>query len=161
MLIHWSTDGYRLNNGVVHRSKNYCQNLKHFDNVFFSQQTDPDISIKGGGGVNKKKSDFNAICFTKNQRIPRRNSKRKLQSMISKNLPSSGTNAPTRVSIRNCICNSSFLQNIVSFNVGDFDHCSIFVNILSRFSEKQLLHVPESLFSYDFIIFSKSSHNAS
>ena len=52
---------------------------------FFSQQTDPDISIKGGGGVNKKKSDFNAICFTKNQRIPRRNSKRKLQSMVKKN----------------------------------------------------------------------------
>lgn len=42
-----------------------------------------------------------------------------------------------------CICNSSFLQNIVSFNVGDFeptfsDHCPIFVKILSRFSEKQL-----------------------
>lgn len=42
-----------------------------------------------------------------------------------------------------CICNSSFLQNIVSFNVGDFeptlsDHCPIFVKNLSPFSEKQL-----------------------
>ena len=35
------------------------------------------------------------------------------------------------------------LQNIVSFNIGDFeptlsDHCPIFVKILSPFSEKQL-----------------------
>jgi hypothetical protein len=42
-----------------------------------------------------------------------------------------------------CICNSSFLQNIVSFNVGEFEptfsyHFPIFVKILSRFSEKQL-----------------------
>jgi hypothetical protein len=70
-----------------------------------------------------------------------------------------------------CICNSSFLQNIVSFNVGDFeptlsDHCPIFVKIensktFSFTILSVILHVPESLFSYDFIIFSKSSHNAS
>ena len=40
-----------------------------------------------------------------------------------------------------CICNSNFLQNIVSFNVGEFNpilsnHCPMHVKILSQFSER-------------------------
>jgi hypothetical protein len=40
-----------------------------------------------------------------------------------------------------CTCNSNFLQNLVSFNVGEFnpilsDHCPIHVKILSQFTER-------------------------
>jgi len=38
----------------------------------------------GGGFLLEKKSDFKTICFEKNQKILRRNSKRKLQNMIKK-----------------------------------------------------------------------------
>ena len=39
-----------------------------------------------------------------------------------------------------CTCNSNFLQNLVSFNVGEFNpilshHCPIHVKILSQFAE--------------------------
>jgi hypothetical protein len=37
-----------------------------------------------GGGLKKKKSDFKTICFKKNQKIPERNSKWKLQNMVKK-----------------------------------------------------------------------------
>jgi hypothetical protein len=36
---------------------------------------DLDISIRGGPFLKKKKSDFKTICFKKNQKIPRCNSK--------------------------------------------------------------------------------------
>ena len=40
-----------------------------------------------------------------------------------------------------CTCNSNFLQNLVSFNVGEFNpilshHCPIHVKILSQFAER-------------------------
>ena len=49
-----------------------------------------------------------------------------------------------------CICSSSFLSNIVNFQVDEFipnlsDHCPITVNVLSQYSENILLGYLESL----------------
>ena len=45
----------QLNNGVSIVQKIIVK-ISNTSTTFFSQQTDPDISIKGGGGVNKKKN---------------------------------------------------------------------------------------------------------
>jgi hypothetical protein len=51
-----------LNNGVSIVQKIIVK-ISNTSTTFFSQQTDPDISIKGGGGVNKKKIIFQCNLF--------------------------------------------------------------------------------------------------
>ena len=48
--------------------------------MMMQSQADPDISMKGKGGGVK------AICFTKKQKIARRDSKRKLQSIVKRKI---------------------------------------------------------------------------
>ena len=51
-------------------------------------EANPDIFIRGGGGpfFLEKISDFKAICFKKNQKMPRRNLKRKLQIKVKRKM---------------------------------------------------------------------------
>jgi hypothetical protein len=50
-------------------------------------EANPDIFIRGGGPFFLEKiSDFKAICFKKNQKMPRRNLKRKLQIKVKRKM---------------------------------------------------------------------------
>jgi hypothetical protein len=44
-------------------------------NTIPDSKADPNISIKSGGFKEKQKSNFKAICFKENEKIPRLNSK--------------------------------------------------------------------------------------
>jgi hypothetical protein len=49
-------------------------------------EADPDRAIRGAWFFLEKQSDFKTICFKNNRKIPRRDSKQKLQNMVKRKI---------------------------------------------------------------------------